>query len=72
MKMAKDFAKESNEAFQETTVGNFFIKYDPASRRTLVGHMKAREIRTFYRADYRDADPFQAAIDLAKKLSGIN
>lgn len=71
LNLAKDFAKESNSAFKETKVGNFIIKYDPETRRVLVGQAKSREIRTFYKADSRDADPFEAAVNLAKELSGI-
>ncbi|WP_261854536.1 RHS repeat-associated core domain-containing protein, partial [Clostridium folliculivorans] len=71
LKLAKDFATESNSAFRETKVGNFIIKYDEATRRILVGQEKSREIRTFYKADFRDADPFEAAVNLAKQLSGI-
>ncbi|WP_315069728.1 RHS repeat-associated core domain-containing protein [uncultured Clostridium sp.] len=71
LNLAKDFAKESNSAFKETKVGNFIIKFDPETRRVLVGQAKSREIRTFYKADGRDADPFEAAINLAKELSGI-
>jgi hypothetical protein len=70
LKKAKEFAAESNPSFQETKVGNFNIKYDPETRRVFIGHEKSREIRTFYKADSRDADPFQAAIELAKELSG--
>jgi hypothetical protein len=45
------------------------VKFDPATRRTLIGHSRHREIRTFYKADGRQADPFQAAKDLARKLN---
>jgi hypothetical protein len=65
---AKAFAEEAGE-FMEARVGNFFVKYDPGTRRTFIGHIKDREIRTFYRADERNADPFQAAIDLARSLN---
>ena len=44
------------------------VKYDKTSGRVLVGHIKDRQIRTFYKDDGRSADPFQAAINLAKKL----
>ncbi len=71
MKIAKEFALEKGTAFKEKAVGNFIVKYDPGTRRILVGHTKSREIRTFYKADFRDADPFEAAINLAKELSGI-
>ncbi|MFD1407095.1 DUF4244 domain-containing protein [Kroppenstedtia eburnea] len=70
LEKAKEFALESGSRFKETNVGNFVIKYDPHTRRVLVGHIKSREIRTFYRADNRDEDPFEAAIKLAEELSG--
>ncbi|WP_251862287.1 hypothetical protein [Clostridium sp. Marseille-Q2269] len=71
LKLAKDFAVESNSVFRETKVGNFIIKYDESTRRVLVGQARSREIRTFYKADFRDTDPFEAAVNLAKQLSGI-
>lgn len=69
LKAAKEFAAEAG-GFQMERVGNFLVKYDPATRRTLIGHIADREIRTFYIADLRDADPFGAAVNLAKQLSG--
>jgi uncharacterized protein RhaS with RHS repeats len=67
LKQAKEFSKESG-SFNETNVGNFVIKHDPATGRIFVGHLKSREIRTFYRDDGRSADAFQSAIELAKGL----
>lgn len=66
---AKDFATEIG-SFKVQQVGDFLVKYDPVTRRTLVARIADREIRTFYIADLRDADPFQAAIDMAKLISG--
>ena len=67
--MAKEFAAETGAEFQETMVGHTLIKYDPATRRNLIGHVPSREIRTFYKADLRtDSDPFQAAIEYIEKL----
>ena len=68
LKMAKDFAKESNAGFQEQQIGNLTVKYDPETRRMFIGNLKDREIRTFYRADYRSADPFAAAVEEAIKM----
>ncbi|MDQ6423594.1 polymorphic toxin-type HINT domain-containing protein, partial [Paenibacillus sp. LHD-117] len=70
LKLAKGFAAETNSTFKEQVVGNFLVKYDPSTGRVLVGHIKDRQIRTFYKDDGRDDDPFQAAIDLAKSLGG--
>lgn len=70
LKQAKEFAGEIGEGFMEGTVGNIKVKYDPATGRVIVGHAKKREIRTFYIDDGRDADPFQAAMDLAAELTG--
>ena len=69
LKQAKAFAAETGN-FKEQKVGNFIVKYDPETRRTFVGHQCDREIRTFYRADERSADPFGDAVDLARKLGG--
>lgn len=71
LKQAKNFALDTSSGFKEEMVGNFIVKYDPSSRRVLIGHGKAKEIRTFYRANDSVTDPFQAAIDLAKQKSGI-
>ena len=68
LKMAKDFAKESNAGFQEQQIGNLTVKYDSETRRMFIGNLKDREIRTFYRADYRSADPFAAAVEEAIKM----
>ena len=68
LKMAKGFAAEAGE-FQVGTEGSFLVKFDPATRRTLVGHMKHREIRTFYIASEDTLDPFAEAIAFAKGLS---
>ena len=70
LEMAKSFAKETGD-FLEDAAGNFRIKYDPASRRMIIGHAKKREIRTFYIADDRSPDPLEAAKDLARELSGL-
>jgi hypothetical protein len=69
LNQAKSFASEAGQ-FQEQKVGNFIVKYDPVTRRTFIGHATSREIRTFYIADGRSADPFQAAVDLARELGG--
>ncbi len=69
LKQAKAFSAEAG-AFLEQKVGSFIVKYDPATGRTLVGHAGSREIRTFYKADGRSADPFNAAVELAGQLSG--
>ena len=66
--MAKEFVKESNPNFQQRQVGNLIIKYDPETRRMFIGNIKDREIRTFYRADYRTSDPFEAAVEEAYNL----
>jgi hypothetical protein len=70
LKLAKSFATESGESIQEEVVGGVYVKYDQATRRVLVANTNDRQIRTFYTADSRDANPFQAAIDLAKSLTG--
>ncbi|MDQ1813289.1 polymorphic toxin-type HINT domain-containing protein [Massilia sp. CCM 9210] len=68
-RQAKAFSAETGR-FLEEKVGNFIVKYDPATTRTFVGHAGSREIRTFYKADARSPNPFQDAIALARKLSG--
>ncbi len=70
LKMAKEFAQEKSKRFLEKAVGNFIVKYDPVTRRTLIGHLKDREIRTFYEADFRDPAPFAAAVEMARSLGG--
>ena len=70
LQQAKIFAGEAGAGFQEGNVGNIIVKYDPETRRTFIGHAEDREIRTFYIADGRDADPFQAAMDKAGRMTG--
>lgn len=70
LKMAKAFAKESDPNFMQAKVGNIVIKYDPGTRRLFIGNIKSRQIRTFYRADYRSPDPFIAAIEEAISKTG--
>jgi hypothetical protein len=65
LRLAKEFAAEQGGGFLEKRVGNFVVKFDPKTRRVFIGHLKEREIRTFYQADGRTSDPFSAAIELA-------
>jgi RHS repeat-associated protein len=69
LRAAKEFAIDPNSNFKEAAVGNFVVKYDPSTGRTFIGHMKDRQIRTFYIDDGRDADAFQAAIANAVSIS---
>lgn len=55
---------------REAQVGNILVKHDPATGRILIGHLKSREIRSFYIDDGRAVDAFQDAIDYAKELTG--
>ena len=69
LKLAKKFAGDTGEKIQRAKVGKFYVKYDPESRFTFVGHTGKREIRTFYQADLSiAADPFAAAQEYAKGL----
>ena len=69
LNLAKEFARNTDDRIQRTTVGNFYIKDDPESRFTFIGHMKKREIRTFYQADLSIAtDPFSVAQEYARGL----
>jgi len=69
LKLAKEFAKEQKDTFKEIVEGNFIIKYDPESGRVLVGHIKDKQIRTFYKDDGRSQDVLGDAVQLAKDLS---
>ena len=51
-----------------TDITIFQRQYDPETRRMFIGNIKDREIRTFYRADYRTSDPFEAAVEEAYNL----
>ena len=67
LKQAKDFAKQEGK-FNEVAIGNIIIKHDVLTGRVFVGHLKIREIRTFYKDDGRDSDALKSAIDFAKGL----
>ena len=47
LKLAKEFAAETNPNFMETQVGNFLVKYDPATRRVFAGHLKTVKLGLF-------------------------
>ena len=65
---AKEFTgKPLTSTMQETQVGNYVIKYDKSTGEMFVGHIKQREIRTYYIDDKRSIDPFQDAINLARE-----
>ncbi len=49
-------------------LGYIIIKHDTLTGRVFVGHLKLREIRTFYKDDGRDSDALKSAIDFAKGL----
>ena len=69
LKLAKKFAGDTGEKIQRAKIGNFYIKYDPETRFTFIGHTKKREIRSFYQADLSIAsDPFKAAQEFAEGL----
>ncbi len=68
LKFAKEFATEVGDGIIEQKVGNFLVKFDPATNRMLIVHAGKKEIRTFYKPDARDADPFAAAVKLAEEL----
>ena len=70
LKLAKKFAGSSGDEIMEEVVGNVYVKYNRSTRETLIANISDREIRTFYRADTRDPDPFTAALNLAQKLTG--
>jgi hypothetical protein len=68
LKLAKEFVQETGPGIQEKLVGNFFVKYDKVTQRTLITNIKDKEIRTFYKADGRSADAFADAVKLAESL----
>lgn len=46
-------------------VDNLIVKFNPQTRETFIGHIKSREIRTYYISDNRTDTPFEDAVDLA-------
>jgi RHS repeat-associated protein len=68
-KLAREFASETGD-FLEQKVGNFWVKYDPATNRAFIGYLKTREIRSFYKPDGRTGNAFQELIDNAIKIGG--
>jgi hypothetical protein len=69
LKLAKQFATKVGPEIRESKIGNIVVKYDESTKQVIISNIKDREIRTFYIADTRSADPFQAAIDLAGTLT---
>ena len=65
---AKAFAKEAGPHIKAHRIGNIVIKYDAYTRRMFIGNINTRQIRTFYRADYRTGDPFREAVRLAEEV----
>lgn len=68
-----NFLNESSSNFKEVRIGNQLIKYDPNSKRILIGHAKDREVKSFYKAlpEYTTIDPLTDAIDVALKETGL-
>jgi len=70
LKRAKAFGAATGDHLKEAQVGNFVIKHDPGSGEVFVGHIKQKEIRTYYIDDGRSADAFEDAKKLAGELGG--
>ena len=69
LRRAKEFGSNTDSTgIIDVTEGNFLIRYDPNTRETFVGHIKDREIRTYYIADNRSIDPLADAIQFARDL----
>lgn len=68
------FLKESASDIKEVKIGNQMIKYDPMSKRMLIGHAKDREVLSFYIAqmEYTQIDPLTDAIDEALRKTGLS
>jgi Pretoxin HINT domain len=72
LKRAKEFAAAADPNHKVDGRGPFLIKYDPSTKEILIVNKKDREIRTLYKDDGRDPDPWQAALDYATALSTPN
>jgi RHS repeat-associated protein len=70
LKRAKAFGAATGDHIKEAQVGNFVIKHDPVSKEVFVGHIKQKEIRTYYIDDGRSADAFEDAKKLAMEIGG--
>lgn len=66
LKRAKNFAANDSPDIKEHVVDNLIVKFNPQTRKTFIGHIKSREIRTYYISDNRTDTPFEDAVDLAK------
>jgi pyocin large subunit-like protein len=71
LKKAKEFGAKVGSGIQTVIEGNFLIKYEESTSTILIGHIKDREIRTFYKAspEHTKIDPLTDAINFAKSLS---
>jgi RHS repeat-associated protein len=67
-KKAKEFISKTGGSVKEEVVGNFIVKYDPKTGEVAVGHLKDKEIRTYYIDDGRSKDPLADAVKLAEDL----
>jgi hypothetical protein len=72
LSLAKQFANEESNIFQEETIGNILVKFIPLTRRTFIGNINKSEIRSFYIADFRSENPFNEAVELAKAITTKN
>jgi RHS repeat-associated protein len=70
LKRAKAFGAVTGDHIKEEQVGNFVIKHDPGSGEVFVGHVKQKEIRTYYIDDGRSEDAFEDAKKLAAEIGG--
>jgi hypothetical protein len=67
---AKTFAGDTTRtAVREGNVSNIVVKVDMQSREVFIGHVRSRQIRTYYIADYRASDPFEAAMQEAQLMT---
>jgi len=70
--LMKEFLEETGE-FTQARLGNQLLRFDPATKRVIIGHAKNKEILSFYKAlpKYTKIDPWTDAVNEAIEKTGL-
>jgi len=70
--LMKDFLGETGD-FTQARLGNQLLKYDPITKRVIIGHAKNKEILSFYKAlpEFTKIDPWTDIVNEAISKTGL-